>query len=356
MARHALGVGARLVVGSGPEAGCRLTDPMASARHVGLELRAEGLFAWDLDSDMGTTSGGRSVPPGVAFPLVPGATLEIGEHVLHVRRAGAASRVQEDYESLAELGKGAAGTVFLARHRASGREVAVKLLHEQVGADPVQRERFLREAQVCRRIQSPHVVAVLEARCEGPRGFLVMELVRGETLRDRILRGSVPIPEVLRIALGVARGLEAAHAAGVIHRDVKPGNVLLTAEGGVKVADFGLAKDAQAKEQLTRTRQGMGTLAYLSPEQAQDSKRVDARADLYSLGATLFHLATGRLPFTTPGMEVLGDIFDVVPPPADELRPDCPPGLAALVASLLAKDPDDRPADAGVVVAELLDV
>jgi serine/threonine-protein kinase len=291
----------------------------------------------------------------------------VGEHVLVVRPVAPAAATAaapaltgqqrtmlEDYEPLRELGKGAAGTVFLARHRASGREVAVKLLHEAVGADPVERERFLREAQVCRRIQSPHVVAVLEARVEGPRAFLAMEVVRGRSLRDRILEGPLAIADVVRIGLGVARGLAAAHAAGVIHRDVKPGNVLLTDDGNVKVADLGLAKDASAVQALTKTRQGMGTLAYLAPEQAQDAKRVDARADLYSLGATLFHATAGRPPFTTPGMEIVNDIFETEPEPLDALRGDCPPKLAQLVAWLLQKDPDDRPPEADLVVAALI--
>ena len=359
--RVALAPGQPLVVGSGPEAGLRLDDPLVSARHLGLQLGPPGasamLLATDLDSDTGTTCAGRPLPPRQPVPVAPGAPLEVGEHVLVVQLVGqdpaSVRRMLDDYEPVRELGKGAAGTVFLARHRASGREVAIKLLHEQVGADRVERERFLREAAVCRRIQSPHVVAVLEARVEGPRAFLAMELVRGRSLRDRILQGPLAIQDVVKIGLGVAWGLQAAHAAGVVHRDVKPGNVLLTDDGQVKVADFGLAKDATSSAALTRTRQGMGTLAYLPPEQASDAKRVDARADLYSLGATLFHAATGRLPFTTPGMEVVQDIYDTVPVPLDRLRPDCPPGLVRLVAWLLEKDPDDRPPEAALVVAEL---
>jgi serine/threonine protein kinase len=367
--RIALVAGQPLVVGSGPEAGLRLDDPLVSARHLGLQLGPPGsaasvLLATDLDSDTGTTCAGRPLPPRQAVPIAAGAPLEVGEHVLIVRFAtptppggvpvqATDRRMLDDYEPVRELGKGAAGTVFLAKHRASGREVAIKLLHEQVGADRVERERFLREAAVCRRIQSPHVVAVLEARVEGAKAFLAMELVRGRSLRDRIVAGPLSIQDVVKIGLGVARGLQAAHAAGVVHRDVKPGNVLLTDDGQVKVADFGLAKDATSSAGLTKTREGMGTLAYLPPEQASDAKRVDARADLYSLGATLFHATAGRLPFLTPGMEVVQDIFDTVPDPLDSVRPDCPPGLARLVAWLLEKDPDDRPPEAGLVVSEL---
>lgn len=364
VARHRLAAGQRLLVGAGAEAGCRLDDPLVSPRHLSLERTAQGLFATDLDSDTGTTASGRPLPPRTPVALAPGAALEVGDHVLVVQAAtpGPAPTpaqttgprtMLEDYEPLRELGKGAAGTVFLARHRASGAEVAVKLLHEQVGADPVERERFLREAQVSSRIQSPHVVAVLEARVEGPRGFLAMEVVRGRTLRDRILAGPLSIAEAARVGLGVARGLAAAHAVGVVHRDVKPGNVLLTDDGGVKVADFGLAKDAASAQGLTRTRQGLGTLAYLAPEQAHDAKRVDARADVYSLGATLFHAVAGRPPFTTPGDAIVNDIFETVPDPLDALRPDCPPDLARLVAWCLEKDPDDRPPAVDLVIAEL---
>ena len=356
--RHALPQGATLVVGSGPEAGCRLDDPLVSARHVALALGPHGLVATDLDSDTGTTCGGRPLTPGAPVPLAPGASLEVGEHVLVVRPAAAPGpegrRMTDDYEAVRELGRGAGGTVFLARHRATGREVAVKLLHEALGSDPIERERFLREAQVGRRIQSPHVVTVFEARVDGARAFLAMELLRGRSLRDRILAGPLSVAEVVRVGLAVARALEAAHAVGVIHRDVKPANIMLGDDGTVKLADFGLARDAAAVERLTRTREGMGTLAYLAPEQAEDAKRVDGRADLYGLGATLFHALAGRPPFTAVGAEILAQIFDEDPPPVASLRPDCPPGLAALVASLLEKDPDDRPPEARVLVADLL--
>src|SRR5690606_21490709 len=221
--------------------------------------------------------GGRPLPPGRAVPVPPGAVLQVGRHELLARPLAAApsggesSGIRRDYENLGELGNGAAGTVFHARHRASGREVALKMLHEQV--DATERERFLREADVCRRIRSPHVVAVFEARVEGSAAFSVMELVRGASLRDHLQRagGRLPIEGALRVGLGVARGLAAAHAVGVIHRDVKPANVLITGEGVVKVVDFGLAKDTQSAEVLTKPRQGMGTLAYVAPEQAHDS-------------------------------------------------------------------------------------
>ncbi|MGE0713496.1 MAG: protein kinase [Planctomycetota bacterium] len=363
LGQRVLAAGGRLLVGSGPEAELRLSDPLVSPRHLALELRPDGLWVTDLDSSTGTTAAGRPLPPGQAVSVPPGTVFEVGTHQVLVRplaeapAAGGAAGgaggggMRADYEQLGELGQGAMGTVFRARHRASGRIVAVKMLREQV--DAVTRERFLREGEVTRRIQSPHVVQVYEVRVEGPVAYLVMELVEGGSLRDLALRGPAPIPTVIAAGEAIARGLQAAHAAGVIHRDVKPANVLVTPDGQVKVADFGLAKDSGSAAQLTRTREGMGTLAYLAPEQAEDSKRVDARADVYSLGALLYHLVSGRLPFDGAGMEVLAQLFTEEPPPLSEVRPDCPEPLARLIHWMLEKDPDDRPPTAELVAQQL---
>ncbi|HBP18281.1 MAG TPA: hypothetical protein DEA08_10880 [Planctomycetes bacterium] len=351
VSRGVLAAGQRLVAGSGEGVGLRLEDGMVSAQHLALELRPDGLFATDLDSMTGTLLAGRALPPNQPVALAPGAVLQLGDHRLSVRPLEAPSGIRVEYERLGELGKGAAGTVFHARHRASGREVAIKLLHEQV--DEVERERFLREGAVCRRIQSPHVVAVYETRVEGPLAFMVMELVRGPSLRQHLQQGPLQPADALRVGLAITRGLAAAHAVGVIHRDLKPANVLSTPEGVIKVADFGLAKDTQSAEQLTKTRQGMGTLAFLSPEQAHDSKRVDPRSDLYGVGAVLYRCLAGRPVFDAPGMEIVNQIYDEEPAPLSELAPGCPEPLCELVHWLLEKDPDDRPPTAELLLQEL---
>ncbi len=354
VARHQLSVGQQLLLGSGADATAPLQDPLVSPRHLGLELRPDGVWATDLASATGSFLAGRPLPHNRAVGVPAGATLQVGGHAVLVRPlapAAAAGGIRAEYESLGELGKGAAGAVFRARHRASGREVAIKLLHEQV--DPIERERFLREGAVCRRIQSPHVITVYETRVEGAAAFTVMELVAGGSLEQRLAAGPLAIPEAIRIAGCIASALAAAHAVGVIHRDIKPANVLLTAGGDVKVGDFGLAKDTQSLEQLTRTREGMGTLAYLAPEQAEDSKRVDARADLYGLGSVLYHMVAGRPPFVTVGMDVLAEVLEVDPDPVQDHRPDCPDALAELIRWLLEKDPDDRPPSAEFVLGEL---
>lgn len=261
--------------------------------------------------------------------------------------------LRDEFENLGELGSGGAGTVYAARHRASGREVAIKSLHTRVSADPVVRERFVRECRI--QIESPHVVQVYEVRVEGDQAFLIMERVPGVSLEDHLEHcGALPIPTALGIAEQVALGLAGAHAQGVIHRDVKPGNILLTPDGTAKLGDFGIAKDLNTLESLTATGHGMGTLAYVSPEQAENAKSVDGRADLYSLGATLYHMIAGRPPFTASNSaELVVEIFEEEPPPLGAFRRDCPLPVVELVHELLEKDPDERPADAAGVVASL---
>ncbi len=260
--------------------------------------------------------------------------------------------VREEFENLGELGSGGAGTVYAARHRATGREVAIKSLHDRVSDDPVTRDRFLRECHI--QVDSPHVVQVHQVRVEQDVVYLIMERVHGTSLEQALRDGPVPVPSALWIAEQVGRGLAAAHAQGFIHRDVKPENIFVTPAGVAKLGDFGIAKNLNAVESLTKTGQGMGTLAYVSPEQAASAKHVDGRADLYSLGATLFHMVAGRPPFTADNCgDMLVQIFDEDPPPLQAFRPDTPPALTELVMRLLEKDPDDRVLEAGTLVAEL---
>jgi serine/threonine protein kinase len=182
-----------------------------------------------------------------------------------------------------------------------------------------------------------------------------MERVTGPDLRERLeSEGPLPVAEVLAVAEGVARGLEAIHASGVVHRDIKPHNVMLTADGQVKIADFGLARARESGHTLTRTNLGMGTLAYVAPEQAADARRAGPPADLYGLGATLYHALGGRAPFEQERIEDLLDaITDREPTPIRELRPDCPAKLARLVDRLLSKDPEERHASATILLKRL---
>jgi eukaryotic-like serine/threonine-protein kinase len=258
--------------------------------------------------------------------------------------------MRERYEVVRELGRGGAGTVHLARDRASGTPVAIKTLLPELARDPGIRERFLREGRV--RVRHPNVVLVHETVAEEDRLHIVMELMTGGSAEDLLGRGPLPIAVVVRIGAAAASGLGALHAAGVIHRDIKPANILLTSDGQAKLGDLGIAKQGGGGT-LTGTGQGMGTPTYCSPEQVLDAKRATPAADLYSLGASLYHLLAGRPPFVTAGLAVIEEILQATPPPLSALRPDAPPALCALVHGLLAKDRDERPPTAAFVAREL---
>ncbi len=237
-----------------------------------------------------------------------------------------------------KIGQGGMGIVWLAR-RPDGATVVVKLLAPQHSRNPLWRARFAREGLVASQIVHPNVVRVYALEVEGPRPHLVMELVPGEDLADRLAReGRVAPLEAVRLALDVARGLAAAHALGIVHRDVKPGNIRVTPAGEVKLLDFGLARGIDVEEGVSLAGQVLGTPHYMAPEQWGDH-RVDARADVYSLGATLYHLVTGALPF--PGeraMNVCRKVIEGDFPLPRALVPDLPVDLELVILRMMARD------------------
>lgn len=254
------------------------------------------------------------------------------------------------------LGRGGMSTVWRATDQVLNRQVAVKVVAEMEDAE-VTAERFRREARATAALNHPNIVTIFDAGVDHGRAFLVMELLPGKTLADELrLRGAFPIEEVREIAAQVAVALGAAHAAGLVHRDIKPGNIARTADGAVKVLDFGITHIIDegvsgGHAPLTATGAVIGTAAYLAPEQAR-GQRVDGRADLYALGCVVYALLTGGPPFKEPTAvsTMMAHATDPVP---DLLaaRPDAPPEFAALVHSLLAKSPDDRPQNAAAVAA-----
>jgi hypothetical protein len=260
----------------------------------------------------------------------------------------------EHYEVTELIARGGMGIVLKAIDERLARTVCLKVLAPQIAASPSARERFLREARAAAAIRSPHVVPI-HAVCEsGGTIYLVLEYVAGVSLQQHVAQyGPLPIGDVLRIGRDVAVGLAAVHALGLVHRDVKPGNILLDqASGAARLTDFGLAR---AVDDTSITRDGVvgGTPEYMSPEQAR-GRALDRRSDLFSLGSVLYWMTTGRLPFEAEGsLATLKRICDEASTPVELLRADVPAALAALIRRLHAKRPADRPASASEV-AELL--
>jgi eukaryotic-like serine/threonine-protein kinase len=251
------------------------------------------------------------------------------------------------------LGQGGMAAVYLAHDAELERPVAVKVLAEHLANDDAFRQRFLREARMAAKLSHPNVVHVYDQGDEDGRPFIVMEYVEGMTLGDELRRsGPLPPARVVDLALQICGGLEHAHASGLVHRDIKPGNLLLREDGTVKIADFGIARAAQATK-LTQIGSVLGTAAYLAPEQAS-AEPVTAAADIYSLGCVLFELLTGRTPYVFETLpELVVKQREEAITPIRELRPDVPPELEAAVMHCLARNPEYRPTSAAALAQEL---
>ncbi|MCO5168417.1 MAG: serine/threonine protein kinase [Planctomycetes bacterium] len=257
------------------------------------------------------------------------------------------------YDLVAELGRGGVGAVFRARERASGREVAVKVLLDAGGATPEDLERFRREGELAAGLVHPGIVRVHAAGDVGGLMFLACELVEGARDLATAARGLPPL-ERARLVRDVARALGHAHARGVVHRDVKPDNLLVGADGRVRVSDFGVA-GGRGLERLTRTGAIVGTPRYMAPEQIDgDRARVGAPADVWALGVVLFEVLAGARPFEADGLTALYGRIVVDPTPDLRARaPDAPRALAAVVERALEKRPERRYPDAEALADDL---
>jgi serine/threonine protein kinase len=243
------------------------------------------------------------------------------------------------------LGHGGMASVFAARDTGLDRAVAVKLLAENLAGDEELRKRFLREARLAARLSHPNVVSVFDAGEDDGRPYIVMELVEGKTLAER---GRMPPEDARALAVQAARGLAHAHDAGLIHRDIKPGNLLVRVDGTLKIADFGIARAAEMTA-LTQAGTVLGTAAYLAPEQAL-GEQVTPASDVYSLGAVLYELLTGRPPFEFDSLADLAEQQRAMAiTPVRELAPQVPRGLEGLVMRCLARNPAYRPSAAELV-------
>ncbi len=257
------------------------------------------------------------------------------------------------YRLESKLGSGGMSTVFLARDETLERWVAIKVMHREISDQPDQIERFRREARAVAQLSHPNVVAVIDAGEDGGYPYIVLEYVEGETLKQRIERlGRLPVDEAVAYAIEIGRGLSAAHARRLVHRDVKPQNVLIDAEGRAKVTDFGIARSLEA-DGLTKTGRVLGTTDYVAPEQAM-GHGVDSRSDIYSLGVLLYEMLTGVVPFQAE--TVVGVAMKHVNeqmPDVQEKRPEISSALAAVVERATTKDTKSRYPDMIACLSDL---
>src|ERR1700676_2957347 len=268
------------------------------------------------------------------------------------------------YEVESPIGAGGMGEVYRATDTRLDRTVAIKVLASHLSSSPELKQRMEREARAISSLNHPHICHLYDIGSQDGTDYLVMEFLEGETLAERLRKGSLPLSEILKIGIAVAEALAVAHRHGIVHRDLKPGNIMLT-KGGAKLMDFGLAKSAgsgaptgtssapflsaaQTMSQaspvspLTTAGTMIGTIQYMSPEQIE-GKEADARSDLFALGAVLYEMVTGARPFEGKSqISVASAILEKEPQPISTAQPLTPPAFEHIVTACLAKNPDDR--------------
>ena len=271
------------------------------------------------------------------------------------------------YEITEQLGGGGMGEVYLAEDTRLGRKVAIKVLPAEFASDPERRARFEQEARAAAALNHPHIAAVFDVGTEDGTHFMVQEYLEGDTLREPLGKGALPLKKALGLATEIAEALAAAHAAGIIHRDLKPENIFVTKEGHAKVLDFGLAKltevagagspggATQSPTMMgTVAGQVMGTAGYMAPEQIEDSDKIDHRADLFTFGAVFYEMVTGRRAFAGGNIhETLSRIISKTPQAVREIRDDLPLKLEWIIDKTLAKEPAKRYQTAGDLVVDI---
>jgi TolB-like protein/tRNA A-37 threonylcarbamoyl transferase component Bud32/Tfp pilus assembly protein PilF len=279
----------------------------------------------------------------------PSKTMTVGTHR---KVPGQEGVIAGKYRIISELGKGGMGVVYQAEDTKLERRVALKFLPPELTEDPEARERFVREAKSAAALSHNHICTVYEIDEEENRLFIAMEYIEGQSLRQKICKGPLPQAEALEIAIQVASGLGEAHKNKIIHRDIKPGNIMLTEKGAAKVMDFGLAK-ALGRSLITKEAKTMGTVSYMSPEQAQ-GQPVDYRTDIWSLGVVLYEMLTGRLPFKGEyDQSIIHSILNREPEPISKHRKDLPKGLEQIIGKTLAKNPAGRYRDMEELLGDL---
>jgi eukaryotic-like serine/threonine-protein kinase len=257
------------------------------------------------------------------------------------------------YKLAAKLGSGGMSTVYLARDTTLDRDVAVKVMHREMSEQPDQLERFRQEARAVAKLSHPNVVAVIDAGEDGGYPYIVFEYVEGETLKQRINRvGALDTQEALAYAIEIARGLTVAHARKMVHRDIKPQNVLIDAEGRAKLTDFGISRQLE-QDGMTATGRVLGTTDYVAPEQAM-GRGVDQRSDIYSLGVVLYEMLVGQVPFHADSqVGVAMKHVNEELPDVQQRRPEISAATALVVERATTKDPSERYQDVGEMIDDL---
>lgn len=261
-----------------------------------------------------------------------------------------------DYDILSKIAEGGMGTIYKGRHRQSGLIVAIKIIPPATARNEVLLKRFEQEFRAASMLDHPNIVRALEYNDSGPSPFLVMEFVDGISLGQRIERdGLIPEAEAIRILAQVCQGLHRAHKQGLIHRDVKPDNIMVTHDGVAKLTDMGLVKDVENEMNLTRTGRGLGTPHFMAPEQFRNAKNADVRCDIYSLGATLYMMVTGQLPFSGCGpldAWLKKAKNDFVPP--KQLNPNLSDRIDWAIRRAMSGDPEVRPGSCREFVEDMM--
>ena len=257
------------------------------------------------------------------------------------------------YRLEAKLGSGGMSTVYLANDGTLDRAVAVKVMHREMSEQPDQLERFRQEARAVAKLSHPNVVAVIDAGEDGGHPYIVFEYVEGETLKQRIARlGALDTQEALAYAIEIARGLTVAHARNMVHRDIKPQNVLIDAEGRAKLTDFGISRQLE-QDGMTATGRVLGTTDYVAPEQAMGHP-VDPRSDIYSLGVVLYEMLIGQVPFHADSqVGVAMKHVNEELPDVQQRRPEISAAAALVVERATAKDPHERYQEVGEMIDDL---
>src|SRR6202167_4545930 len=264
----------------------------------------------------------------------------------------AAGTILGQCEIPSPLGAGGMGEVYRAHDTRLNREVAIKVLPESVSSDPERLRRFEQEARAAAALNHPNILAVYQMATHEGVSYMVPELLEGETLRERLRRGAIPLRNAIDYGVQIARGLAAAHEKGIVHRDLKPENLFLTRDGRVKILDFGLAKLAlpqtTSTDEKTVTLQGtepgavMGTVGYMSPAQVR-GQAADHRSDIFAFGTILYEMVTGERTFRkSTSAETMTAILNEDPPPISQVVPNTPPGLQRVVHRCLEKTPEQR--------------